>query len=68
MEKVNQKVEKSKKLLVNLSSEKKRWTASSEGFTDQLAQMTGDVMISAAFLTYCGFFDQLYRKLLVGNW
>jgi hypothetical protein len=37
MEKVNQKVEKSKKLLGNLSSEKKRWTESSEGFADQLA-------------------------------
>jgi dynein heavy chain 1 len=30
--------------------------------------MTGDVMISAAFLTYCGFFDQLYRQLLTSSW
>ena len=57
MEKVNVKVAKSKKLLENLSSEKNRWTLSSEGFADQLAQMTGDVMVSAAFLTYSGFFD-----------
>ena len=68
MEKVNNKVDKSKKLLFNLSSEKNRWTISSEGFSDQLAQMTGDVMISAAFLSYCGFFDQLYRHLLITTW
>lgn len=34
MEKVNNKVEKSKKLLENLSSEKERWTISSNGFSD----------------------------------
>ena len=34
MEKVNVKVAKSKKLLENLSSEKRRWTIGSEGFAD----------------------------------
>ena len=68
MQKVNNKVEKSKKLLENLSSEKNRWTDSSNGFTDQLASMTGDVIICSAFLTYCGFFDQLYRNLLLTTW
>ncbi len=61
MEKVNSKVEKSKNLLNNLGSEKKRWTETSLGFKDQLSTMTGDVMISSSFLAYCGFFDKLYR-------
>ena len=30
--------------------------------------MTGDVILSAAFLAYCGFFDQLYRNLLLKSW
>ena len=68
MDKVNVKVQRSKNLLVNLGSEKLRWTASSQGFVDQLSCMTGDVLICAAFLGYCGFFDQLYRNLLLKTW
>ena len=34
MKKVNEKVEKSWNLLLNLSSEKKRWSETSEGFSD----------------------------------
>ena len=68
MEKVNKKVETSKKLLVNLSSEKERWTETSNNFSQQLSDMTGDVILSAAFLAYCGFFDQLYRNLLLKSW
>lgn len=51
------KAEKSKNLLKNLSSEKIRWTESSEGFKSQIAEMTGNVLLSSAFLAYCGFFD-----------
>jgi dynein heavy chain 1 len=68
MEKVNSKVRKSKNLLGNLSSEKVRWSESSQGFSNQLASMTGDVLLCAAFLAYGGFFDQLYRNLLVRTW
>ena len=68
MQKVNTKVQRSKQLLTNLSSEKHRWTESSQGFADQLSSMTGDVIICAAFLAYCGFFDQLYRNLLTKTW
>jgi dynein heavy chain 1 len=28
----------------------------------------GDVLISAAFLTYIGFFGQFYRELLISTW
>jgi dynein heavy chain 1 len=34
MEKVNKKVETSKKLLTNLSSEKERWTETSNNFSE----------------------------------
>ena len=30
--------------------------------------LIGDVLLSAAFLTYTGFFDFYYRKFLLGEW
>jgi dynein heavy chain 1 len=67
-EKVSKKVKKSRDLLNNLSSEKERWSETSLGFKEQLSSMTGDVMLSAAFLSYCGFFDKIYRNLMQNTW
>jgi dynein heavy chain 1 len=68
MEKVESKVIRSTNLLENLSTEKVRWDASSKGFSEQMKTMTGDSLLAAAFLTYIGFFDQFYRKLLIEHW
>ena len=68
MEKVESKVNRSENLLINLSSEKIRWEASSKGFAEQMKTMMGDSLMAAAFVTYIGFFDQFYRKLLVEHW
>ena len=68
MEKVESKVIRSTNLLENLSTEKVRWDASSKGFSEQMKTMTGDSLLAAAFLTYIGFFDQFYRKLLLDHW
>ena len=65
---VEKKVTTSKKLLKNLSSEEIRWKASVEGFNEQIISMTGDVLLSAGFITYCGYFDQSYRALLLSTW
>lgn len=66
--KVETKVNRSTNLLVNLGSEKVRWEATSQGFTEQLTTMTGDALLSAAFLGYIGFFDQFYRNVLMEHW
>lgn len=68
MEEVNSKVDKARQLLANLSSEKIRWTETSKDYANLIACMTGDVLLSAAFLAYSGFFDQLYRGLLLKTW
>jgi dynein heavy chain 1 len=68
MNKVEDKVMRSKNLLMNLSSEKYRWEDTSKNFKSQLATMLGDVFLSSAFLAYIGFFDHYYRKLLIGVW
>jgi dynein heavy chain 1 len=68
MQRVEDKVSRSKRLLFNLESEKHRWEDSSKNFKEQLATMLGDVFLSSAFLSYIGFFDHFYRKMLVGAW
>jgi dynein heavy chain 1 len=68
MNKVEEKVSRSKNLLNNLSSEKYRWEDTSKNFKVQLAAVLGDVFLSSAFLAYIGFFDHYYRKLLISVW
>lgn len=68
MEKVLDKVTRSKNLLIDLESEKYRWEDSSKSFKEQLSTMLGDVFLASAFLSYIGFFDHYYRKLLVSAW
>lgn len=65
---VQEKVERSKALIYNLSSEKLRWQQASQDFQSQIATMVGDVMLSGAFLAYVGFFDFYYRQTLNSNW
>ncbi|KAJ3439563.1 dynein heavy chain [Anaeramoeba flamelloides] len=68
MKQVNEKVERSEKLLNSLADEHERWTNQSDSFQKQMETLSGDVLISAAFITYIGFFDQRYRELIVKNW
>lgn len=30
--------------------------------------MIGDVLLSSAFLSYIGFFDHFYRKIIINTW
>ncbi|KAL1922601.1 uncharacterized protein VTP21DRAFT_10140 [Calcarisporiella thermophila] len=68
MERVKSKVDRSLTLLSSLSSEKERWEAASQAFDTEMATIVGDVLLSAAFLAYGGYFDQQYRELLFGKW
>ncbi len=68
MERVESKVERSMTLLNSLSSERARWEASSRTFETEMSTIVGDVLLSAAFLAYGGFFDQYYRELMLQEW
>lgn len=68
MERVETKVNRSIKLLESLSSEKDRWEAESHSFESQMSTVAGDVLLSAAFLAYAGYFDQEYRQSLWTMW
>uniref|UniRef100_A0A915HKX7 Dynein heavy chain, cytoplasmic n=1 Tax=Romanomermis culicivorax TaxID=13658 RepID=A0A915HKX7_ROMCU len=65
---VQGKVDRSIRLLTNLGSERKRWEQSSETFRSQMETIIGDVLLSAAFLAYAGYFDQQMRYSLYANW
>ena len=55
-------------LLKSLSIERERWLATSETFRSQMLTIIGDVLLSAAFLAYAGYFDQQLRQSLFSNW
>jgi dynein heavy chain 1 len=65
---VNNKVERSLRLLDSLSSERTRWEESSKSFDSQIDTIVGDVLIAAAFMAYGGYYDQQYRKTMTENW
>ncbi|OMJ11354.1 Cytoplasmic dynein 1 heavy chain 1 [Smittium culicis] len=68
MEQVSLKVDRSLKLIESLSSEKVRWQHTSSTFIEQLSTIAGDVLLSSAFLSYAGFFDQEYREKILSTW
>ncbi|CAJ0587205.1 unnamed protein product, partial [Mesorhabditis spiculigera] len=65
---VQEKVGRSQQLLSSLGSERNRWTGSSDSFSQQMGTLVGDAMLSAAFLAYAGYFDQLLRDHLFYKW
>ncbi|UZJ52281.1 hypothetical protein CBS101457_001601 [Exobasidium rhododendri] len=68
MERVQTRVDRSIQLLDSLGSEKERWEAGSRTFEAQMSTIVGDALLSAAFLTYAGFFDQQYRESMWQGW
>ncbi|ORX39193.1 dynein heavy chain, N-terminal region 1-domain-containing protein [Kockovaella imperatae] len=68
MDRVQSKVDRSMTLLESLSSEQERWDAGSKTFDVEMGTIVGDVMISAAFLAYSGYFDQHYRETMKREW
>ncbi|KAI0090006.1 dynein heavy chain protein 1 [Irpex rosettiformis] len=68
MDRVQGKVDRSMKLLESLSSEKSRWELGSRTFDTEMSTIVGDVLLSAAFLAYAGFFDQQYREMMWQDW
>ena len=68
MERVQGKVDRSMKLIESLSSERSRWESGSRTFEAEMSTIVGDVLLSAAFLAYGGFFDQHYREVMWQEW
>lgn len=68
LENIQAKVDRSRALLRSLAIESERWEATSETFKSQMSSIIGDVLLSSAFLSYAGYFDQHYRQNLFTTW
>ncbi|GAM88599.1 hypothetical protein ANO11243_066330 [Dothideomycetidae sp. 11243] len=68
MTRVQSKVERSRRLLDSLSSERTRWESGSKSFEEQMNTIVGDVFLAAAAISYGGLYDQQYRKSMMDDW
>ncbi|CAN0070748.1 unnamed protein product [Sphacelaria rigidula] len=62
------KLERADKLVNGLAGEFVRWQASIGTFESMIERLVGDSLIAAAFLSYAGTFDTVYRNTLVAGW
>eukprot|EP01119_Soliformovum_irregulare_P016871 TRINITY_DN4946_c0_g1_i1.p1 TRINITY_DN4946_c0_g1~~TRINITY_DN4946_c0_g1_i1.p1 ORF type:complete len:2093 (-),score=654.99 TRINITY_DN4946_c0_g1_i1:1564-7461(-) len=61
------KLERAEKLVTGLASEKTRWEKSIAMYEISSANLPGDCLLAAAFLSYCGPFPADYRQTLLKN-
>nr|XP_056713421.1 dynein axonemal heavy chain 11 [Euleptes europaea] len=61
----NKTIELANRLVKGLESEKVRWSHSIKAFEAQEITVCGDVLLTAAFVSYVGPFTKLYRQELV---
>lgn len=62
---VQDKLERADKLVSGLAGEFVRWQASIGTFESMIERLVGDSLIAAAFLSYAGTFDTIYRYITV---
>ncbi|OII74519.1 dynein heavy chain [Cryptosporidium ubiquitum] len=65
---VTNKVERSIRLLGNLTTEQDRWREAKEGFKTELSNILGDCLLSAAFICFAGGLDQILRSQYIQLW
>lgn len=61
------KMNKASQLINGLAGERARWTEDADNFADMKRRLVGDCAVACAFVSYCGPFNQQFRKLLVND-
>ncbi|KAG5856708.1 hypothetical protein ANANG_G00010770 [Anguilla anguilla] len=65
----NRTIQLANRLVKGLEAENERWTQAVQQFEAQQKTLCGDVLLTAAFISYVGFFSQRYRQeLLQDTW
>ena len=62
------KLVRAEKLISGLGGEKTRWTHSEKVLSDQLINITGDILLSSGVIAYLGAFTAEYRVNCVNDW
>ncbi|CAM9257732.1 unnamed protein product, partial [Hapterophycus canaliculatus] len=68
IERCIQRLDRAEKLTSGLEEENDRWTATAQEILDHEVHLTGDIFLSAAFVSYLGAFTGPFRNSLVGSW
>jgi len=68
LESVKNKVDRCRELISSLAEESTRWEEGSASFQGQMSTVAGDVLLSAAFMAYIGYFDEMVRNMLLTQW
>eukprot|EP00698_Gefionella_okellyi_P007649 TRINITY_DN186_c0_g2_i2.p1 TRINITY_DN186_c0_g2~~TRINITY_DN186_c0_g2_i2.p1 ORF type:complete len:4464 (+),score=1326.13 TRINITY_DN186_c0_g2_i2:41-13432(+) len=66
-EQCQKRMDRARALLTGLGGERQRWTAHIERIADVKKQLVGDAAQAAAFIAYCGPFDDDLRKKLMDS-
>ncbi|KAL9651368.1 hypothetical protein ABK040_001318 [Willaertia magna] len=61
-------MEQATNLIFSLQDESDRWNKQSNQFADRLRKLTGDVALACAFISYCGPFNNEFRKILLSKY
>jgi dynein heavy chain len=59
------KMDQAKSLIDGLAGERVRWTEDSNNFADVKRRLVGDCAVACAFVSYCGPFNQDFRKICI---
>ncbi len=68
IEELEVKIERAEQLIKNLTDFCQRWEKELEGLKDKETKLSGDTLVSAAFLSYCGPLSREYRDELLNVW
>ncbi|ETO28516.1 dynein, axonemal, heavy polypeptide 5, partial [Reticulomyxa filosa] len=55
-------------LIGSLAGERDRWIEDAKSFADEKIRLIGDVALACAFVSYCGPFNQQYRKKILDEY
>ncbi|TYZ61865.1 hypothetical protein PybrP1_000798 [[Pythium] brassicae (nom. inval.)] len=62
------KLSRAEQLVKGLAGERERWQVSIAQKNDNLVNVVGDALVAAAFISYAGPFDSVFRGSLVDTW
>ena len=64
---LQRKMHQASQLINGLAGERARWTEDADNFADMKRRLVGDCAVACAFVSYCGPFNQQFRKLLIND-